>query len=77
MQLATNNLKQYLKDNNVAMLNGHKVSWKPISTERLDSKKLKEEQPEIYKQYVKVSESRRFTVITSRNLDQIITKAEN
>jgi len=62
VQLATNNLKQYLKDNNVVMLNGHKVSWKPISTERLDSKKLKEEQPEIYKQYVKVSESRRFTV---------------
>ena len=62
VQLATNNLKQYLKDNNVAVLNGHKVSWKPISAERLDSKKLKEEQPEIYKQYVKVSESRRFTV---------------
>ena len=62
IQLATNNLKQYLKDNEVAVLNDHKVTWKSISSERLDSKRLKEELPDIYEQYTKKSESRRFTV---------------
>jgi predicted phage-related endonuclease len=62
IQLATNTLKQYLKDNNIAILNEHKVCWTPISSARLDSKKLKEELPDVYKQYTKISESRRFTI---------------
>ena len=62
IQLATNNLKQYLKDNEVAVLNDHKISWRPITTERLDSKRLKEEKPDVYELYTKKSESRRFTV---------------
>ena len=38
------------------------VRWKTVLSNRLDSKALKAAQPEIYKQYSKTSESRRFTV---------------
>ena len=38
------------------------VRWKTVLSNRLDSKALKAALPEIYKQYSKTSESRRFTV---------------
>ena len=38
------------------------VSWKSVSSNRVDSKKLKADYPDIYKECVKASESRRFTV---------------
>lgn len=41
---------------------GHIISWKPVSSERLDIKALKEAEPEIYEKYVKKSLSRRFTI---------------
>lgn len=40
----------------------YRVSWKPVSSQRLDEKRLKEERPEIYEEYRKVSEYRRFVV---------------
>jgi predicted phage-related endonuclease len=40
----------------------HKVSYKISTTERFDSKRFKEEQPEVYKKYIKVSPSSRLTV---------------
>ena len=40
----------------------HKVSWKNIETKRLDSTRLKEEQPDIYERYVNTSTSRRFEI---------------
>lgn len=39
-----------------------RVSWKPYSTNRIDTTRLKEEQPEVYKKYLKTSQSRRFNV---------------
>lgn len=41
---------------------GKQIIWKNIATNRLDSKKLKAEKPEIYAQYVKQSKSRRFEI---------------
>ena len=38
------------------------VRWKTVLSNRLDSKALKAALPEIYTQYSKTSESRRFTV---------------
>lgn len=38
------------------------VRWKTVLSNRLDSKALKAALPEIYKQYSRTSESRRFTV---------------
>ena len=41
---------------------GWQVNWKTISSVRLDSTRLKKEQPEIYEKYAKASESRRFEI---------------
>lgn len=39
-----------------------RVSWKSVVSNKVDTTRLKEEQPEIYKKYLKPSVSRRFTV---------------
>lgn len=38
------------------------VRWKNVISNRLDSKKLKAELPDIYKAFTKTSSSRRFTI---------------
>ena len=40
----------------------YSISWKPVGTDRLDVKVLKEKEPEIYEKYLKTTVSRRFTV---------------
>ena len=40
----------------------YRVSWVTTESKRLDTKKLKEEQPEMYNQYSNISSCRRFTV---------------
>ena len=49
-------------DYNTGTCLGHTISWKPVSTDRFDSKKFKEEEPELYAKYTKTSVSRRFTL---------------
>ena len=61
-QLASNNLKEIMGDYNTAKCQGYTVSWKPVTSERLDTKALKEAEPEIYAKFVKSSTSRRFSV---------------
>ena len=61
-QLASNHLKDIMGDYNSAKCQGYTVSWKPVTSERLDSKALKEAEPELYAKYVKSSTSRRFSV---------------
>ena len=36
--------------------------WSNVDTARVDTKRMKEEEPEIYNKFLKVSHSRRFTV---------------
>ena len=55
-------LKLYMGDAEIAENDHFRVSWKNSRTERLDTKALKQEQPEIYRQYAKTMESRRFLV---------------
>ena len=40
----------------------YKLSLAIVTTQRIDSKSLKEEQPDIYEQYAKSSQYERFTV---------------
>ena len=40
----------------------YKVSWKAVSSTRLDTRALKEERPEIYARYAVSAVSKRFTV---------------
>lgn len=39
------------------------IRWKTLASSRFDGKALKRALPEIYKQYCKVSTSRRFTIV--------------
>lgn len=55
-------LKLYLGDAETAENEHYRVSWKNVSRSSLDEKRLKEEQPEIYEKYRRITTSRRFTV---------------
>ena len=61
-QDAANHIKEFLGDYDKASGLGHSISWKPVTSERLDSKSLKVNEPEIYAKYCKSSTSRRFTL---------------
>lgn len=55
-------VKIYMEDAEKAESGHFSVSWKSVSSNRVDSKKLKADYPDIYKECVRASESRRFTV---------------
>lgn len=55
-------IQNKMKDNQTATWLNRKVTWKTQVTNRLDTKRLKEEQPQIYQQYLVASETRKFTV---------------
>lgn len=55
-------LKLYLGEAEIAENERFMVSWKSVCSNRLDEKRLKEEQPDIYEKYKKPVSSRRFTV---------------
>ncbi|MDR3541879.1 MAG: YqaJ viral recombinase family protein [Desulfosporosinus sp.] len=59
---AINKLKAYLGLNETGCLGDRIVTWKNIFSERLNSKLLKDEQPEIYTKYLTPSSSRRFSI---------------
>ena len=55
-------IKLYMQDNEFAANDNYRVSWSSVETARLDTKRIKEEQPEIYRDYAKHSVSRRFQI---------------
>lgn len=55
-------VKLFMQDNELASSEAFRVSWKNIDSTKLDAKRIKEEMPEIYADYGKVSHSRRFEV---------------
>ena len=57
-----NRLKQMLGDTETGKAKNHVVTWKSVSSNRVDSKLLKTEYPDIYQAVVKESTSRRFNV---------------
>lgn len=59
---AANQLKNYLKEAETGTAGGRTISWKQIYKSTLDTKKLKEEQPEIYDSYLTQSSYRRLLV---------------
>lgn len=61
-QDAANHIKEFMRDYDKAKCLNYTITWKPVSTERLDTKALKENEPEVYQKYVKSGTSRRFTV---------------
>ena len=61
-QEAANHIKEIMGDYDRARCYDHKISWKSVSSDRLDTKALKENEPEVYEKYVKTTSSRRFTL---------------
>lgn len=59
-----NDIKLQMKTAEKAVTKGYEVKYKTQVANRVDTKRLKQEQPEIYKQYVKSSTSRKFTYKT-------------
>ena len=55
-------VKLFMQDNELASSDSFRVSWKNIDATKLDTKRIKEERPELYADYGKVSHSRRFEV---------------
>lgn len=61
-KLYENQLKMTLADAAEGHSSRFKVSYKTVVANRLDSKRLKDEQPAVYEKYVKESTSRRLTI---------------
>lgn len=57
-----NSLKLEIGDNEAGYIDNFLVNWKGYSRTSIDSKKLKEEQPEIYDKYSKKSKYRKFEI---------------
>lgn len=55
-------IKLYLKENETACSKKYRVSWASVDTIRLDTKRIKEEQPELYRKFSRAASSRRFQV---------------
>lgn len=55
-------IKLFMQDNELACNEHYKVSWSNVDTTRLDTKRMKQEKPEIYADYAKITSARRFSV---------------
>ncbi len=55
-------LKMYLGEAEMAENEKYRVSWKAVQSSRVDTTRLKEEEPEVYERYLKPNQIRRFTV---------------
>lgn len=55
-------IKLYMGEYEMAFNEHYKVSWSNVDTVRIDSKRLREERPDLYRDFAKSSQSRRFTV---------------
>lgn len=55
-------IKLSMKDHEQAASERYRITWSNVSSKRLDTKRIKEEHPEIYKNCTQVSTSRRFQI---------------
>src|SRR5690606_21506121 len=60
-QEAENRLKALLGDKAIGRIAGvDVVTWRPVTSQRLDTKRLKAERPDVYEQYSVTTSYRRF-----------------
>ena len=55
-------VKLFMQDNEIAASENYRVTWANVDTTRLDTKRIKADEPEIYRNFVKVTSSRRLTI---------------
>ena len=58
-------IKKYMEENQLETLTGseHKVTYKTVTSSRIDTAALKRNAPDIASQYTKTTESKRFTFV--------------
>lgn len=61
-QLAENQLKELLEAHETGLLNGYTVKWSNVSANRFDSDTFRKEHSDLFLQYQKPSQSRRFSL---------------
>jgi putative phage-type endonuclease len=59
---AANNIKMLLGEYEAGRFRDWKITWRPVSSSRLDTKRLKAEFPDIYEQFLHQTTSRRFGI---------------
>lgn len=62
-----NKVKAALQENEKGFTNNWRINWTTINSNRFNSKKLKEDEPEIYERYATKSSYRRFSVNKKKN----------
>ena len=64
-QEAENLLKQMIGDNEAGTADGTIITWKTVTQERVDTKTLKAEHPNLHKKYATKTSCRRFSIKTA------------
>ncbi len=64
IEAVTDSIKEHMTEQNTDELNGtdYKITWKSVTTSRIDGKKLTEDFPEMAAKYTKTTTARRFCV---------------
>jgi predicted phage-related endonuclease len=55
-------IKLFMQDHEQAVSGNYRISWSNVDTTRLDTKRIKQEMPEVYADYAKTTSARRFSV---------------
>ena len=55
-------IKAHMGDSETLTAGPYKVTWKPVTTSRIDSKALSADHPDIAEQYTRTTTTRRFSV---------------
>lgn len=55
-------IKAHMGDAETLLAGPYKITWKPVTTQRIDSAALKKAFPELAEQYTKTTTTRRFSV---------------
>jgi predicted phage-related endonuclease len=55
-------IKNHMGDEEELIVGGNTIRWKKVTTNRFDTTAFSEQHPVLYEQFLKQSESRRFTV---------------
>lgn len=65
---ASNRLKNLLKDNREGRIDNFRVIWQPVTTQRLNTTRLKTESPDLYEKYLEESTYRKFSIKKEESL---------
>lgn len=62
IEALTDLIKNHMGDQELLLAGPYKVTWKPVTTTRIDTTALKKELPDIAERFSKTTTTRRFTI---------------